>query len=418
MARELLSERQVSTAKPREKSYRLHDGGGLALYIAPSGTRSWQFRYRLPGANPGEAREQTLSLGKFPDLTLAAARAAAADARRRAATGEHLTAAKREARATRAARSATTFAKVADRWMAVEAKRAGWTPDYCAEVAASLRNHLSALDALPIDRITASIAAPHLRASEAKAPDMAAKVRARLRAIFDFAVEDGIIRANPIPQARRRRNGPERRHLPAELDRARVGAILRAADAMDVSRGVRRAHLMVAFTVQRISEVANAEWSEFDLDAALWSIPRSRMKKKDGARGPHVVPLPPGLSAMLREWQRADGPGAKWVCPAPTRDAPITIDAAEKFYRRALGLSGQHSPHSWRSVFSTWARDAGRDGDTIEAQLDHVVGGKVAQAYDRAKRLDLRRALMGWYEQQLIAARDGAQVVPMKKRGA
>ncbi len=413
MAKEMLSDRQVSTAKPRERAYRLHDGGNLALRVSPTGARSWEFRYRLEG------KGQTLSIGRYPDISLAAARVEAAEARRRAAAGEHLTTAKREARATRAARAGTTFAKVAARWVAVEAKRAGWTADYHNEVERSLHNHLSALDALPIDRITASIAAPHLRTSEAKAPDMAAKVRARLRAIFDFAVEDGIVRANPIPPGRRRRKGPERRHLPAVLDRARIGEILRAADQTDVCRGVRRAHLLTVFTAQRISEVANADWSEFDLDAALWSIPRSRMKRKDEARGPHVVPLPPGLLAMLVEWHRADGTGARWVCPAPTRDAPITIDAVEKFYRRGLALSGKHSPHSWRSVFSTWARDAGKDGDTIEAQLDHVVGSKVAQAYDRAKRLDLRRALVRWYEQQLIAARDGAQVVALTtKRGA
>ncbi|MGI8894891.1 MAG: tyrosine-type recombinase/integrase, partial [Casimicrobiaceae bacterium] len=71
------------------------------------------------------------------------------------------------------------------------------------------------------------------------------------------------------------------------------------------------------------------------------------------------------------------------------------------------------SPHSWRSAFSTIAREAGKDGDSIEAQLDHVVGNKVAAAYDRAQRLALRRELMRWYELQLIAARDGASVLPM-----
>ena len=65
---------------------------------------------------------------------------------------------------------------------------------------------------------------------------------------------------------------------------------------------------------------------------------------------------------------------------------------------------------------STIARDAGQDGDVIEAQLDHVVGNKVASAYDRAKRFDLRRKLMRWYEGQLIAARDGAEVVELKRK--
>jgi integrase len=87
----------------------------------------------------------------------------------------------------------------------------------------------------------------------------------------------------------------------------------------------------------------------------------------------------------------------------------------EKFYRRGLGLTGKHSPHSWRSVFSTWCREAGKDGDVIEAQLDHVVGNRVQASYDRAKRLDLRRDLLTWYEAQLLAARDGAEVIPLRR---
>ena len=121
---------------------------------------------------------------------------------------------------------------------------------------------------------------------------------------------------------------------------------------------------------------------------------------------------------MLREWREADGAGAVYVCPAP-RDAkrPITAEAVEKHYRDALDLGGKHSPHSWRSAFSTVCRDKGKDGDAIEAQLDHVVGSKVAATYDRAKRLQLRRELLEWYEATLIAARDGAAVLPIKQRG-
>ena len=100
-----------------------------------------------------------------------------------------------------------------------------------------------------------------------------------------------------------------------------------------------------------------------------------------------------------------------------TRDAHRTIvpEACEKFYRNALGLGGMHSPHSWRSAFSTICRDAGKDGDSIEAQLDHVVGKKVAAAYDRAKRLELRRELLTWYEATLIASRDGANAAPIRR---
>ncbi len=123
------------------------------------------------------------------------------------------------------------------------------------------------------------------------------------------------------------------------------------------------------------------------------------------------------LLATLREWRAADGDSAVYFCPAPRDPSmPITPEGIEKFYRSALDLAGKHSPHSWRSAFSTVAREACKDGDTIELQLDHVVGNKIAAAYDRAKRLQMHRGLLRWYERQLIAARDGAMVINIADR--
>ena len=142
------------------------------------------------------------------------------------------------------------------------------------------------------------------------------------------------------------------------------------------------------------------------------------MKRKDAERGPHVVPIPPRLLAMMKEWRHTDGEDAVYVCPAPHTDSHITREAVEKFYRRTLDLSRKHSPHSWRSVLSTWANDAGEDADAVEAQLDHATGGKVKAAYDRAKRLERRADLMAWHEEALVAARDGATVVQLASRKA
>lgn len=409
MARHILTDTHLRNAKPKDKPYRLRDGDGLFLFVPLSGVRAWQYRYLLEG------KEQLATLGKANDAQgLAWARAKADDARKLAAAGKHVTVEKRVTRAKRVASDAATFEVTAADWVKVEAKRARWSPDYKGEVEASIKNHLAKLNALPIPEITSAIASPILRRAERLAPDMAKKVRQRLRAILDHAAEDGIITVNPIPPARRSAKA-ERKNLPAVLDRKGIGGILRAADVAELTRGVRRAHLLAAFTVQRIGEIVGGEWSEVDLQAGVWSIPRDRMKRKDKERGPHEIPLPPKLLDQMREWRRIDGDKAIYVCPAPRGDGHITREAVEKFYRRGLELTGRHSPHSWRSVFSTWSRDDGQNGDVVEAQLDHVVGTKVAAAYDRAKRLELRRELMRWYEGQLIAARDGATVVALRR---
>ena len=411
MARHLLSDRAVKTAKPRAKPYRLFDGEGLALWISPTGAKSWQLRYRLNGT------EQTATLGKLDRVTLAEARTKADELRKLKDDGQHLTVYKRVQRVAKKAEAAATFESFSQGWVKREARRAGWSEDYADEVGASLVNHLFDLNDLPISKVSAPIVAPLLHKVELSAPNMLPKVRRRLRAILDDAVEQGLILGNPLPTPRRRKRLGDHRHYPAITDLQGIGELLRAARASDPCKGIQRAHTLLAFTVQRVGEVVPAEWSEFDLDKGNWSIPRARMKRKDAQRGPHVVPLPPALVKELRAWREADGDGSLYVCPAPRDpDKHITPEAVERHYRIVLKLERIHSPHSWRSAFSTISRDAGKDADVIEAQLDHVVGNKVASAYDRAHRLELRRELMAWYEDKLIAARDGATVHKFAKK--
>jgi len=407
MARHLLSDVVIKNAKKGEKPYRLADGDNLYLYVATSGVKSWQYRYRI------NSKPDTYTIGKYPRLGAAAARAEADWARGEVEAGRNPKHSRRAARMAAIAASAETFEKVKGAWLNDEARRQKWSADYREEVEASLRNHLNKLDALPIGQVNARVVAPILRAVQTSAPLMLDKVHRRLRGIMDYAVEEGLIGGNPIPKRRAR---VERRHFPAVTDLQGVGEILRLARAADPCKGIQRAHLLLAFTAMRVSEVVAAAWSEFDIETASWSIPRARMKRKDAARGPHVVPIPPALLAQLQEWRRADGPESLFVCVAP-RDSKkfITAEGVEKFYRDGLQLGGKHSPHSWRSAFSTICRDAGKDPDAIEAQLDHVVGNKVASAYDRANRIELRRQLMTWYEEKLIAARDGAAVIEMRK---
>jgi integrase len=408
MAKHLLTDVAIRNAKPKAKAYRLADGEGLYLFVPPSGVRSWQFRYRHDG------KPQTATLGKLDNLSLQQARARAGEKRRLALDGEHLTTHKRVEMARKAAAVKGTFRALAEAWMKRRARSEKWMPDYRGEVAASLRNHLSALDALPVSSITAQLVTPLLEAAQDRAPDMARKVERRLFSIMNYAMRRGDIAANPVPMPERSKRA-NARNLPALLNREAVGAVMRAADKAGVGRGVYRAHLLAAFTAQRIGEIVPATWDEFDLVTGTWSIPRGRMKRKEEDRGPHAVPIPPRLLDAIKEWRRMDGEDAEFVCPAPSGNGPITREAVEKFYRRTLGLSGKHSPHSWRTVLSTWANDVGEDADVVEAQLDHLTGGKVKVAYDRAKRIERRADLMARHEGALIAARDGAQIVPLHK---
>ena len=396
--RHKLTDVKCRTAKPRPKAYRLGDGDGLYLWVSPTGAKSWQYRYSHGGT------EQVATLGSYPGTALSEARQAAQQARKNAEAGEHLTALKRVSKAKVQADTRATFGRVSSEWLDDENQRQRWSPDYRQEVESSLNNHLADLTTLPIAKISAPVCATSLRRVEKKAPDMARKVRQRLRSILDYAVERGLLAGNPLPAVRR---SPKREsaHLPAQLTPEAVGQILRAADKAETSKGVYRAHLLCAYTAQRIGEVVAATWSEVDLEAGLWTIPRARMKRKDPTRGPHIVPLPAFLLEQLKAWRRIDGEDSVFVCPAPRGDGHITREAVEKFYRRTLNLGGLHSPHGWRSVLSTWGNEAGDDSAVIEAHLDHALGNKVTLAYDRGQRLELRRELADKHAMRLEKAR-------------
>jgi hypothetical protein len=239
MARHLLSAKEVEQARPTDKPRRISDGDGLTLWVSTTGVKSWQFRYTHGG------KPQTATLGKYPDVSLAEARKRADAARDAASEGRHVTVEKRVAKAKRAADREQTFEAVAKAWVAARRRQDRWTDGYVREVENSLAKHLEALNALPLTTITAAIAAPLLTKLERAAPDMERKVRQRLRAILDYAVMQGLIVGNPIPNVRRRRL--DRKNYAAELTREGVGKILRSADATDVGKGVRRAHALLVF---------------------------------------------------------------------------------------------------------------------------------------------------------------------------
>lgn len=399
MARNLLSDLHVRNAKPAAKPYRLKDGDGLFLYVAPSGVKSWQYRYKIAG------KHQTLTLAKLSVMGLAEARRRADEARAAAADGKNLTTVKRVERAKTVADQAATFEVVAESWLR-KVRPAPWSPAHAKQVRASIKNHLSELSGLPVAEITARVVAPILDKIARRAPLMFEKVRVRLHRILEHAVVLGAIERNPLPRPEPERRSV-RKHYPALTTLPELGEILRHARATDPAKGIQRAHLLAAYTAKRIAEIVGAHWSEFNFDSATWTIPRERMKVDDAKRGDHQVPISPILLKTLREWKEADGKDAILVCPAPRDNTrPITPEGVEKYYRDVLGLKGKHSPHSWRAAFSTVSREAGKPDEVIKAQLDHQVGTRTDSAYDRAKRLDLRRTLVKWYEQQLIKARD------------
>jgi integrase len=251
---------------------------------------------------------------------------------------------------------------------------------------------------------------------ERGAVETASRVLQHLNGAFLYGQAKELCRDNPARSARADLPDKENsRRMAALIDFASLGDMLRRAQAARLSRPVYLAHRLIAFTAMRISNVVEAEWREFDLEAEqpVWTIPRGKLKKKDPNFPDHRVPLAPAIAAELREWRAVIG-GRGCVFPSLDKPGqPISRESLEKSYRVTLGLKDKHTPHGWRASFTSQARDHGFERDLVLLATDHAHDSEVALAYDRGERFSQRVALFNWWGEQLIAAQTGAKIVAL-----
>jgi len=400
----MLTNAAVKAARPRAAAYKLNDGRGLHLYVAASSTwlRSWRLRFRWGG------KEQLLTIGSYPEVSLDQARADADVARARLARGEDPRAA---AKVT--ASKPSTFEAAARAWHAHA--RAGWSPVHAGEVLASLeRDVFAAIGADRLDDIAPPTILRLLRAVEARDRLVTARrIAERVSCVLAHArLEGWMAGANPAAEVAKGLAGRRSaRHHAALESAAELRELLAAAELVDTAPGVKLASRLLALTAVRFDVVRGATWAEIeDLDGAepLWRVPAARMKlkveKKRDATNDHLVPLAPAAVEVLREARAAvvagsgEPAGLIFVGRSGDRIGEKSIGA---LYQRA-GFAGRHVPHGWRASFSTiMNRTGGHDSRVIERALGHATAGmtKVEAAYNRNTLLDQRRALLvAWAE--------------------
>lgn len=399
----------IAKAEPGKK---LADGGGLYLFMTPAKGTTWRIKYRLDG------KEKTYSVGPYPLVSLAAARAELGEVKALLLEGKDPVTERRVNRAATAASADNTFQSVAGEWLAMKQKE--WSPGHFTKSARALeRDIYPAIGNLPIASITPAIVAKAVEDIHKRdVLETASRILQHLNGVFRYAQAKGLCRDNPAAPARevlprKKNNG----RMPALLDWQSLGGILRGADQARLSPSVRLAHRLCAFTAARIGNVVDAEWREFRLDdeQPVWVIPRAKMKVTERDID-HRIPLCPEIVAELRQWKGIIG-GRGYVFPSPAGGKHIGRESIEKAYRVTLGLAGKHAPHGWRSAFSTLARDNGFAREVVELALDHAHDNDVARAYDRGERFSQRIELLNWWGEQLAAAQRGAKIIPLYGKG-
>jgi integrase len=413
MAKELLSDKAIRAAikaaqsQPRDsKATALQDGGGLSLLVQPeTGAAWWRLRYWI------SSKENRLSLGTYPTITLAAARQRVAAARKLIADGvdpsDQRKADKERTRAQNIAREIEaaggppvgSFEAVAREWLRMKHE-----PDVSAGHAERTRLRLEQMafpfiGRDPIDKIYAPTLLRMLRKIEARgAIETAHRVKDACGQVFRYGIAAGYCDRNPAADLRDALRPVPARHHAAIIDPQQGAQLLRDLIGYAGHPVTCAALRLSAMLMLRPGELRQLEWTWVDFDAAAITVPSETMKrtKADKTNGaPHVVPLAPQAVEVLRELQPLTR-HSRYVFPSLlTRERCMSENTVRGALRRMGYSNDEMTAHGFRAMARTMiAERLGVPPEVIEAQLAHAVSDALGRAYNRAQFLDQRRDMM------------------------
>lgn len=390
-----LSDRAVKGTKPGEKPIKMTDGGGLMLYIPPSGRRVWQYRYVLAG------KEQVFTIGVYPEISLADARAMHRAARWLVTRGihpkAHVDAAIAATVAEEAARDTDTytFRAICEQWQDATVKTlAARTVKHRREMLAT--HVLSKIGNKPIRNIKRKELVELLAEIDTKAPVTAKTCRGYIKQCYDYAVDRELADGNPTPAAGVLIHNAARRQIHRKaLPVGEIGEFLHAVETAGKTIWHTKAGLrLLLLTWCRTQEIIGARADEFDLAPGVWRIPAERMK----ARREHIIYLSTQAQELVQqliERQSDDPKKAGYLFPNWRRNAAGHVGRMTfNEWLRRNSWSDRCDIHGFRSTASTWANECSRyRPDVIEVALAHSDRDRVRSAYNRASYRDELQAL-------------------------
>jgi len=381
-----LTDTAIRNAKPRDKTYTLGDGEGMYLEVAPNGTRFWRMAYRQPNG-----KNNRLTFGKYPEVSLAEARDKRLAARKQLAQGIDPGRTKREEKQAKEKAALNTFEAVARAWLKrTAADRAVSTQE--KNTAWLERNIFPAIGALPISTIKPWDILSALRVIEKRgAIESAHKIKQLCGQIFRFAVASGLADRDMTVDLRGALSAVPEAHYAAITDPKEAARLLRAIDAYDGHAYAIAALKLAPLVFVRPGELRAAEWSEMDLDAAEWRIPGSKMKMRQD----HIVPLATQAVVLLKDLHAMTGHG-KYVFPSVRTGERCMSENTINAALRAMGYGKDvMTGHGFRAMARTIMDEVlGERVDLIEHQLAHAVKDPNGRAYNRTAHLPARRLMM------------------------
>ena len=389
-----LTDVQVRNAKPRATLYKMFDGGGLFLEVAPSGSRIWRMKFRQR-----DGKENRLTFGRYPEISLQDARERRLEARRLIAHGIDPAVQRDENKRLAADQAANTFEKIALEWYTNK------IPTWSERTA---RNMLMRLEADIFDQIGdkpigelkhRDIIATLRKIEERGASEIAHRMKAVCSQIFSYAIQCGLADRNLVVDMKDVLKTRRASHF-AAIDADELPAFLGVLERNEARmfQPTRIALRLMLLVFVRTSELIETPWSEIDLEKCQWIIPWQRMKRGKLTVNPdmtnHHVCLSRQACELLRELHAITGHG-KYLFPNQ-RDhkRPISNNTLLVALER-MGYKGRMTGHGFRALaMSTIKERLGYRHEVVDRQLAHAPKDKVASAYDRAQFLVERGKMM------------------------
>lgn len=382
-----LTNTEVLRAKAVEKDLTLHDGDGLFLIVKNSGKKLWRFRYQRPATK----QRTMIGLGAFPALSLANARSLRADYLALLANGiDPQVQAEVEEEQNQIALD-SIFSTVAANWFQLKSKSV--TPDYAKDIWRSLEKDVfPAVGEVPVQQIKARTLVEALEPIKARgALETVRRLVQRINEVMIYAVNTGLIDANPASGIGMAFEKPKKQHMPT-LKPEELPKLLRSLHTSNLTVSTRCLIEWQLLTLVRPSEASGARWAEINLDNKVWTIPSDRMKSKRE----HIVPLSAEAISIL-EVMTTISAHREHIFPSRNDPKlPMNSQTANAALKR-IGFGGKLVAHGLRAIASTIMNEAGLNPDVIEAALAHVDKNEIRRAYNRSIYLEQRIVLMDWW---------------------
>ncbi len=407
-----LTDTALRSAKPREKPFKLFDGGGLHLLVNPAGGKWWRWKYRFGG------KAKLLSFGVYPDVSLKAARDKRDDARKQLAAGIDPGQARKAEKQAQA--GAESFEAIAREWHAKFAP--GWVDSHGDRILRRLEKDIFPwIGKRPIVEIKAPELLAVLRRIESRgALETTHRAMQNCGQVFRYAVATGRAESDPTGDLRGALPPPKEKHHASIIEPKRVAELLRAIDTYQGFFATKCALRLAPLVFVRPGELRKAQWLEIDLEMAEWRIPAERMKMREQ----HIVPLSRQAVEVLRELEpltsremlaRPNAP--RFVFPsARTSERPMSENAILAALRRMGYTNEEMTGHGFRSMASTLLHEQGWNHQVIERQLAHAERNAVSAAYNFAEHLPERRKMMQAWADYLDGLKAGADVIALFSR--